>query len=554
VDQQRLATAAERSGRSGHRWGSEITEGVVNGHSCLMFADRPPSVAAVLEESLRWGEREFVIHGSRRVSFEAHHRAVCRIGARLREHGVRPGDRVALLGANSASWVASFYAILSTGAVAVLCNAWWSEAEIRHAIAETTPILALVDDRRAERVDGEVPRLSLEDLAEHFGDATSGERLEAVHTVAEDDPAVVLFTSGTTGLPKGATLSHRSLVANLQGLLMVSGRLPRETDDPDARHSIGVVGLPIFHIGGLQLLLVALTSGNTSVFLPGRFDAAEVLRLVETERATVLSAVPTMIQRIVHHPDVTVRDTSTLRTIVMGGSPVSKEMLERVNAAFPSARSRIGQSYGMTELGGVVATGVGADLASHPGSAGRLMPVAEVRIDAPDGDRVGEIVVRSPAVMDGYWGRPDDPILDADGWLRTGDLGRVDADRFLYLTGRAKDLIIRGGENIAAVHVEARILAHPGVREVAIVGLQHADLGEEVAAAVVVAADSTLDAAALAEYVRSHLAYFEVPSRWWIRAEALPHNDAGKLVKRLIAQNWQDCAGLKYCAGLESCG
>jgi long-chain acyl-CoA synthetase len=533
-----------------HRWGSEITEGQVNGHPCLMFAERPPSVTAVLEESRRWGEREFLIHGRRRVSFEAHHRAVCLIGARLHEHGVRPGDRVALLGGNSASWVASFYAILSTGAVAVLCNAWWSDAEVRHAIAETTPVLALVDDKRAARVGADLPTLSLETLAEHLGeqgpgDAASGEQFTAMHTVVEDDPAVVLFTSGTTGLPKGATLSHRSLVANLQGLLMVSGRLPRETDDPHARHSIGVVGLPIFHIGGLQLLLVGLTSGNTSVFLSGRFDPAEVLRLIETERATVLSAVPTMIQRIVHHPDVAVRDTSTLRTIVMGGSPVSKEMLERVNAAFPSAHSRIGQSYGMTELGGVVATGVGADLAGHPGSAGRLMPVAEVRIDAPDADGVGEIVVRSPAVMDGYWGRPDDPILDADGWLRTGDLGRVDADRFLYITGRAKDLIIRGGENIAAAHVEAQILAHPGVQEVAVVGLPHADLGEEVAAAVVVSAGSRLSAAELAEYVRAKLAYFEVPSRWWIRTEALPHNDAGKLVKRLVAQDWQDSAGLR---------
>jgi long-chain acyl-CoA synthetase len=296
--------------------------------------------------------------------------------------------------------------------------------------------------------------------------------------------------------------------------------------------------LPIFHIGGLQLLLVSLTSGNTIVFLTGRFDAAEVLRLVEHERATVLSAVPTMILRVVHHPDLNRRDTSSLRTVVMGGAPVTGEMLDRVNAAFPTARGRVGQSYGMTELGGVVATGVGAALADHPGSAGRLMPIAEVRIDAPDSAGAGELLVRTPAAMDGYWGRPDDPMLSADGWVRTGDLGRLDGDRFLYITGRAKDLIIRGGENIAAAHLESRIGDHPEVQEVAVVGLAHPDLGEEVGAVVVVGEGSAITVEELTAHARTRLAYFEIPSRWWIRTAPLPHNDAGKLVKRALIASW----------------
>ena len=512
-----------------------------------MFARRPANLRAVLEESRRWDDRAYLVQGTRRITFEDHFRAAARIGSVLRERGVRPGDRVILIGANSPAWVASFYAITSIGAVAVLGNSWWSEEELRHAVDLTGPVLALADAKRSERIPAGVPAILLEALSEQVfeppTDQAESASIEGAGSVHEDDPAVVLFTSGTTGLPKGAILSHRSLIANLQGLLVMSRRLPTAAD-ASGPHAVGIVGLPIFHIGGLQLLLVSLTTGNTCVFLPGRFDPAEVLRLVEAERATVLSAVPTMIQRIVHHPDLAVRSTSTLRTIVMGGSPVSAEMLDRVHTAFPGARARIGQSYGMTELGGVVATGVGADLAAHPGSAGRLVPVAEVRIDLPDPGGVGEILVRTPAAMDGYWGRPDDPILDGDGWVHTGDLGRVDGDGFLYITGRAKDVIIRGGENIAAPHVEAHIVAHPEVQEVAVVGLPHVDLGEEVAAAVVVRPGSRLNGADLVEYLSPRLAYFEVPARWWVRTEPLPHNDAGKLVKRVIAQDWSDVSCL----------
>jgi long-chain acyl-CoA synthetase len=512
-----------------------VVEGTVNGHPCLLFRDRPANLTAVLAAARDHGEREFLVHGDLRICFARHDRAVRRIAAELRDRGVRPGDRVALFGANSPEWVATFFAAVCSGAVVVLCNGWWSPEEVRHACDETEPVLVLADRRRSERVPAGMTVVCLEELRPLLHEPGVPAD-DVLLDCPEDAAAVILYTSGTTGAPKGAVLSHRSLVANLQGLLHVSGRLPG-TGSP-ARRSIGVVGLPIFHIGGLQLLLVSLTSGNTIVFLGGRFDAGEVLRLVERERATVLSAVPTMVQRVVRHPDLAVRDTSTLRTVVMGGAPVGPDLLRRVNAAFPTAQGRIGQSYGMTELGGVVATGVGADLAAHPGSAGRLMPIAEARIDSPGPDGVGEIQVRTPAAMDGYWGRPDDPMLAADGWVRTGDLGRLDGDRFLYVTGRVKDLIIRGGENIAAAHVEAWIGVHPDVREVAVVGLPHADLGEEVAAVVVVGPGVELTSEQLVEHARQRLAYFEVPSRWWIRTEALPHNDAGKLLKRVLVDGW----------------
>jgi long-chain acyl-CoA synthetase len=492
-------------------------------------------VADVLDLAATHGDRDFLIQGDLRLSFAAHDLAVRRIADELRTRGVQPGDRVGLYGANSATWVASFFAIAGLGAIVVLCNAWWSPEQLRHAREETEPVLLLADTASLDKVPTGQPVLALAELepALRATDANAPSPLAYCH---EDTPAAIMYTSGTTGAPKGAVLSHRALIANLQGLLHVSGRLPGS--GPPPRRTTGVVGLPIFHIGGLQLLLVSLTNGNTIVFLSGRFDPAEVLRLIESEAATVLSAVPTMIMRVVHHPDLARTDTTTLRTVVMGGAPVTREMLDRVNAAFPTAQGRVGQSYGMTELGGVVSTGVGADLEAHPGSAGRLMPIAEVRIENPDPTGAGELLVRTPAAMDGYWGRPNDPILTADGWVRTGDLGRVDDEGFLYITGRAKDLIIRGGENIAAAHVEARLGEHPAVHEVAVVGLPHPDLGEEVGAVVVVSEDAVVTAAELAAHAREGLSYFEVPSRWWIRTTPLQHNDAGKLLKRVLRDEW----------------
>jgi len=214
-----------------------------------------------------------------------------------------------------------------------------------------------------------------------------------------------------------------------------------------------------------------------------------------------------------------------------------------VTAAFPNAQRGIGQTYGLSEAGGVISTGVAKDLSTHEGSVGRIVPVAEVRIDEPGEPRIGEhgigeIMSRSPAVMDGYWGLPDDPILTADGWLHSGDLGWVDDDGFLYVTGRKKDMIIRGGENIAPAHIEAMLTEHRAVLEAAVVGLPHDELGEEVGAVVVVAPGARVSEQELAAFVRPQLAPFEVPVRWWLRDDELPKNDSGKVLKLQLRDEW----------------
>ncbi|TQS43342.1 class I adenylate-forming enzyme family protein [Cryptosporangium phraense] len=507
------------------RWGSDVVRAVVAGRPGLVYADRPRRISEVVEASGRWDGRTFLVRGNRRMTFAEHRRAVRTVALQLREHGVRPGDRVGLYAANSVEWVVTFFAVLELGAVVVPCNGWWSPDEMRHACAVVDPTVVVCDEKRAERVPPGVRRIALTDLV------APGPELETPHDGDENDPAMVLFTAGTTGFPKGAVLSHRALIANLQTLLVVSRKLPHEIAD-DNPAGVTLVGLPLFHIGAIQLILTPLMTGGRVVFLPGRFDPDVVLGLIDAEGVTMLSAVPTMMERLLRHPGRADHGCPTLRTVVLGGSPVSDELLERVSTAFPNSRRRVGRTYGLTEAGGVVSTGVGAQIAAHPGSSGRLAPVVEVRVDD------GEILVRSPAVMDGYWGLPDDPALDAEGWLRTGDVGRVDEDRFLYITGRRKDVIIRGGENVSAARVETVLHENPDVAEVAVLGLPDADLGEVVAAVVVPVAGAEPTEAGLTRWAAGALASFAVPARWWIRVEPLPTNDAGKVVKPRLAADW----------------
>jgi steroid-24-oyl-CoA synthetase len=245
-----------------------------------------------------------------------------------------------------------------------------------------------------------------------------------------------------------------------------------------------------------------------------------------------------MMERLLAHSDTGRRELSSLKTIVLGGSPVEDGLLDRIREAFPATSRGLGRTYGLTEAGGVVSTGVGAQIRERPGSCGRLAPVVEIRIADPDTYGNGRILVRSPAAMDGYWGLPDDTTIDADGWLDTGDLGYLDGDRILYVTGRAKDIIIRGGENIAPSRVERVLLSHPAVVQAAVVGLPDPDLGEAVGAAVTLAAPGAATSRQLTEFVRRRVASFAVPQRWWLTTDPLPVNDAGKILKTKIVADW----------------
>src|SRR6266851_4903337 len=431
-------------------------------------------------------------------------------------------------------------AIQCLGAVAVLGNAWWSEKELREVMESIRPKLALSDLPRPGGLPDDIPHLSFANLRTLVDDNSECPEFELA-PINEDDPSLIIFSSGTTGAARGVLLSHRSVVANLQNLLVLTGRLPSELPDTHPG-TVSLLSVPLFHLAGLQVTISTLLSGGSLIFLEGRFDAAEALRLIEKERVRVWGSVPTMVSRVIDHEDFTRYDTSSLVSVPMGGAVVSRELRDRVRAAFPGVRGGGGTLYGLTEAGGVLAAGAGSEMEQRPGCVGRPLPVVEVRIKNPDVDGVGEILARTPTAMSGYWGEPS-ATADVEGWVATGDLGRLDAEGYLYVVGRSKDVIIRGGENIASVHVEQALLTHPDVIEAAVVALPHPDLGEEVGAALLLRPGADPDIAGLRFHAAQSLARFAVPTRWWIRRASLPTNATGKILRREITNEWMGRGG-----------
>ncbi len=515
-------------------WGDSVVPGKYAGHDGLVYKHRPDNITAVLDHSARWGDAVFMSQGQRSVSFRQHLDDVNRIAVKLGTLGVSRGDRVGIYASNCPEWVSTFFAILQVGAVVVPFNGWWSPDEVAHACTAVSPTVVIVDERRMGSTPKNVNVLPMTEVlaATDYSDVPINPS-EPAH---EGDTAMILFTAGTTEFPKGAVLSHRALVANLQTLLVVARKLPHQIKAASSP-SVALVGLPLFHIGAIQLILVPLMTGSQIVFLEGRFDPSAVLETIARKHVTMFSGVPTMMERLLADPGVSIRDLTSLRTVVLGGSPVDASLLERIQVAFPSSQRGVGQTYGLTEAGGVVSTGVGQQIKAHPGSSGRLAPVVEVQIRQPGADGNGNIYFRSPAGMDGYWASVEQDV-DTDGWIRTGDIGHLDEDNFLYITGRTKDMIIRGGENVASARVEAVIRQHELVVDAAVVGLPDVDLGEIVAAVVQIKTSARLSQLELEDFVRPHLAHFAVPSKWWIQSENLPTNDAGKVLKRELQSTW----------------
>jgi long-chain acyl-CoA synthetase len=542
----RAADDTDAAADTGSAWGSEVAEIEVLGYPCLSFLRRRRHLADLLIDGRRFGDREYIVQGRHRMTFDQHEIAVRRAAVLLREHGVLPGERVMLFGANSVEWVVGYWAILEAGAIVVLGNAWWSQVELGHALGRVAPALVLADASRARKLPDGQARLDLADLAAAIsaGEPPVTERAAAAGhgSAAEDDPAVVLFTSGTTGLPKGAVLSHRGILATLQSLALLTRRLPGAGAGlpPPSR---SLLSIPLFHVGGLQQIITPMLAGGTLVFTEGRFDPKRVVDLLDREQVTVWSTVPTMVSRVMDwmeesgHPGL-----ECVRTVGLGGSPVGMQLRQKVPRWFPAASSGLAVTYGLSEGGGVLVTAAGRELLSRPGAVGKPLKVVTLRIAQPDSGGCGEIMVRSPSVMLGYWPDPDHPEEDGpitgDRWLHTGDIGRLDGDGYLYITDRSKDIVIRGGENIATPNVENRLMEHPAVREVAVLGLPHEHLGEELAAVVVLAEGDQTSPDELAAFAAQNLAYFEVPTRWEIRRAALPQNATGKILKRQLREEW----------------
>lgn len=520
----------------------ELAEEDVLGARMTVFRNRRRNLGEVLAASAAYGDRDYIVTAEGRLSFAGHAQRAASLAAALREeHGVRPGDRVAINAANHPDWIVSFWAAVAAGAIVVAYNAWWSRHEIEYAVGHTEPKVLIVDAKRAALTpEGRTTVLTLKDdvprLVARHRDAPL-----APHAAAEDDPAVIIYTSGTSGRPKGAVHTHRNLTSVVEYHRM-NDALARAFGDPtDPADRRYLLALPLFHIASLHNLAVPrLATGSAVVMHLGAFDVDRVLRLIERERVTNWGAVPTMANRLIEHGDLSGYDLSSLTAFALASAPSSPAFKERLRAAFPVARQSLVDSYGLTESSTAIAVATPADLEEAPGTLGR--PIATVRLEIrdpegkplPEGEE-GEVCVRSPFNMLGYWRDPEATAqaVREDRWLHTGDIGVIEDGR-LRLSTRRSDLIIRGGENVYPAEIENALAEHPAVVECVVLGAPHPDLGQEVVAVVVTATGQEVGEDDLRVHLRDRLAYFKVPSRWRITTEALPRNATGKVIRQEV--------------------
>ena len=523
----------------------ELVEEDVLGVRVPVFRNRVRSLGELVRDSVRFGDRVYAATATTEMTFAEHARQVASLAAALREeHDVQPGDRVAIAAANSPEWVTAFWATVSLGAIAVGFNAWWAGGEVAYALGHAEPKVVIADAKRAAVIveaGVAVPVLSVEEDLPRLAERDPETSLPDV-AVQEDDPATILYTSGTSGRPKGVVHTHRNLLAVLE-YHRFNDALAAAFGDPtppeDKRY---LMAMPLFHIASLHNLAVPrLATGSAAVIHQGAFDVDRVLRLIEQRRVTNWGAVPTMANRLLEHGDLSGYDLSSLGSFALASAPSSPAFKDRLRKALPFAEQALADSYGLTETSTACTVASPLDLAEAPDSVGR--PIISVQLEVRDesGHAVaegveGEVCVRSQFVMQGYWRDPDATAaaIRADRWLHTGDIGVIEQGR-LRLSTRRSDLILRGGENVYPVEVEQVLAEHPLVREGAVFGVDHADLGQEVAAVVVVDDLGALTEDDLAKYVADNLAYYKVPTKWRLTTEPLPINATGKVARRDVS-------------------
>jgi acyl-CoA synthetase (AMP-forming)/AMP-acid ligase II len=494
----------------------DLVEESVLGVPMTVFANRLMTLRELVDRSLDWGDRDYIVDGDRRINYVDHHAAVRRVAQHLVAQGVQKGDRVAIAGKNSIEWVVTFWATVSIGAIAVGLNIWWAKDELDYAIGDCAPKLV---------IDDMAPIAALLE-----GDAVERPQVD----IDEDDPALILYTSGTTGRPKGAVHSHRNLNCLVQAQqAIIAARVPAGFTLPPSR---ALTTTPLFHVSGLHSGVIAcLGAGNTTVWPAGKFDPVSTLKVIERERCTTWTTMPTTLWRVVHEPTAGDYDTSSLFHVGGGGAAWSAALQQAIRATFGEHVSW-GIGYGQTECCGLATTSSFAELQEHPDTVGRPVPTVELKVEDN-----GEIYIRGPMVMLGYWNNEaaTTATVDDQRWIRTGDLGEI-RDGLLFLSTRRTDLILRGAENVYPAEIESCLEGHPDIDEVVVVGLPDEEFGQTVAAIVIPAQGTTLVETELTAYVKERLAYFKVPSRWVIDTEPLPRTATGKVVRAEVMDRFEE--------------
>ena len=536
----------------------ELAEADVGGVTLRVWKSAPPSLRTIFELSRNHGDNDFIVYEDERWTFSRHYAAVCSVARWLvDEAGVLKGDRVAVAMRNFPEWSVAFWAAACTGAIVVPLNAWWTGDELAYGLSDSGTKIAFADAERLERIAPRLSSLPVEHVVVAKGnasgdvvafDAIAGADPELPDVPLEpEDDATIFYTSGTTGEPKGALGTHRNICTNFFNLVFagMSGMI-RAGVEPGATASAArraqLLSVPFFHATGCHSTLVPTLAGGTKLVLMYRWNAERALELIEREQVTNFGGVPAMVWQVLESPDFAKRDTSSVQNIGYGGAPAPPELLKRIREAFGDVVTA-GNGYGLTETSSLAVGNGGADYIRKPDSVGRPSPVNDVMIVDDDANEAatgeqGEVWIKGPNVVKGYWNKPDATAETfTDGWLHSGDVGKIDDEGFLYIVDRAKDMVIRGGENVYSVEIENVLYEHPAVSEAAVVGVPHRVLGEEVGAIVKLVPGTSVTADELKEHVAQRLAAFKVPSVVVFRDEPLPRNAAGKVLKRELKES-----------------
>ncbi len=531
----------------------------IRGIPMRTYANAPANVRDVWLSTAQFAEREYLVYDNERITYGEAHAQVRAIGLWLLEQGVKPGDRVAIAMRNYPEWMLSYWAILSIGATVVGMNAWWTGPEMLYAIADAEPKVIILDHERMERLQEHRDELAgtrlvgvrfpaplagvteWSELLQHSGELPSID-------IDPDADACIFYTSGTTGHPKGAELTHRGCVSNLWSMIFngaIAGLLAQRQGlvDPGVQPPppVGLITTPLFHVTANNCAAYATTMAGGKLVFMYKWDAGIALQLIEREKVTAMTGVPVMAREVINHPDFATTDTSSLQSLGGGGAQLQPDLVGKIDEAVATARPNTG--YGMTETCGIITSIAGDFFVDKPASCGPAMPCYETKIVDSDGNEVakgqpGELLVRGAQVIKGYINRPEATAESIqDGWLHTGDVARVDEDGFLYIVDRIKDMVLRGGENVYCAEVESALFEHPAVAECSVFGVPDDRLGEEVAVAIYLKQGHQASADELRAHLKELIAAPKIPRYMWFTDEALPRNASGKFLKRELRES-----------------
>jgi long-chain acyl-CoA synthetase len=535
----------------------ELTETEVFGVKMEVFKNAPPNLALALQGARAHGDATFLLYEGERYSFARVMDEVDGLAHLLVDtYGVKKGDRVAVAMRNYPEWIISFAAIISVGAVNVSFNAWWTEDEMKFALEDSGAKVLIGDQQRIDTAHHVARAMGVKMLIarpetevgpdiDEWSQAVKSGLGPLVADIQPDDDCTILYTSGTTGRPKGAVSTHRAVVNSLMAFSARNGVLSLASDPEDKLMSQSefpasfILIVPLFHVTGCVPVMLSCFVAGLKLVIMYKWDAGKALPIIQEERITNFVGVPTQSWDLVNHPDFDKFDTSSLKAVGGGGAPAPATLVDKVAKSIKKGGPQLG--YGMTETNAFGPGNTGKFYTDRPTSTGRAIRPMQLAVWDPvtkkplGPNEYGEIMMFGPMLIRGYWNRPDATAETIEnGWLHTGDGGYIDDEGFLYIKDRIKDMILRGGENVFCTEVEGSIYEHPAVYEAAVFGVPHERLGEEVAVAVFPKEGAAFTAEDLWKFLDGKISSFKVPNHVVVMNEPLPRNAAGKFLKTAL--------------------